>query len=298
MKPFLIRMLIVGVLCGGVLALRPVGQVFAADDGEQGALQADKSLSAALGKADKSAAGKLLDADFVWTDTQGKSLKKAEVLETLPTFAADNMSDEKVQTHFYGLLETVVGAHHNARFLKIWVKRAAGWREFLELDTPTSAEPAPARMPAGNAAKGDCDNPCRTLPFKPVTDMDKAILTAWQKTKVDEWHPDADDWQTHIADEFLIINSGSMRDKPDRVALAKKQQEAGAGGPGDPITSMEMYDFGDNAAVMISHHVPKRGGRPYYNVRTWTLRDGRWQLTVSQQTSIQSEAAVPPADSK
>jgi hypothetical protein len=158
-----------------------------------------------------------------------------------------------------------------------------------------AAAPAPARAAAG---KGDCDNPCRTLPFKPVTDMDKAILAAWQKTKVDEWHPDADDWQTHIADEFLIINTGSMRNKPERVALAKKQQEAGAGGPGDPITAMEMYDFGDNAAVMISHHVPKRGGKPYYNVRTWVLRDGRWQLTVSQQTSIQSEAAVPPADSK
>jgi hypothetical protein len=295
MKPILIRMFIVGVLCGGAMALRPMGQVFAADDGEQGALQADKSLSAALGKADKSAAGKLLDADFVWTDTQGKSLKKAEVLDTLPTFAADNMGDEKVQTHFYGQLETVVGAHHNARFLKVWVKRGAGWREFLELDTAMSAEPPATRTAGGNPGKGDCENPCRTLPFKPVTDMDKAILTAWQKTKVDEWHPDAGDWQTHIADEFLIINTGSMRDKPERVALAKKQQEAGAGAPGDPITSMEMYDFGDNAAVMISHHVPKRGGKPYYNVRTWALRDGRWQLTVSQQTSIQSEAAVPPA---
>jgi hypothetical protein len=89
-----------------------------------------------------------------------------------------------------------------------------------------------------------------------------------------------------------------MRDKPDRVALAKKQEQAGEGTVGDPITAMEIHDFGDNAAVMISHHVPHRGGKPYYNVRVWTLRDGRWQLTVSQQTSIESAADVPPANSK
>jgi hypothetical protein len=124
--------------------------------------------------------------------------------------------------------------------------------------------------------------------------MDKAILADWQKTKVEEWHPDAVDWPMHIADEFLIINNNGMRTKPERVVIAKKQQEAGVGAPGDPITAMEIYDFGDNAAVMISYHVPHRGGKPYYNVRVWTLRDGRWQLAVSQQSSIQSAAAVPP----
>ena len=264
------------------------------DEGEQAALQADKSLLAALGKANKSAAGKLLDEDFVWTDTDGKSLKKAEVLGTLPTFATDNMGDEKVQTRFYGQVETIIGSHHNARFLRIWVKRPAGWRAFIVLDTPITSGSVPGSMVP---SQGDCENPCRTVPYKPTTAMDKAILADWQKTKVDEWHPDATDWPLHIADEFLIINNSSMRDKADRVALAKKQQEAGIGTVGDPITAMEIHDFGDTAAVMISHHVPHRGGKPYYNVRVWTLRDGRWQLALSQQTSIQSADAEPPADS-
>lgn len=294
MKRFLILGLIVGVLCGGALASGPVGRVDAADEGEQAALQADKSLLSALGKADKAAASKLLDADFVWTDTDGKSLKKAEVLGILPTFATDNMGDAQQQTHFYGQVETIIGSHHNARFLRIWVKRPAGWREFIELDTPFTSGAVPGSMVP---SQGDCENPCRTVPYKPTTAMDKAILADWQKTKVDEWHPDAADWPLHIADEFLIINNSSMRDKADRVAVAKKQQESGVGTVGDPITAMEIHDFGDNAAVMISHHVPHRGGKPYYNVRVWTLRDGRWQLALSQQASIQSADAVPPADS-
>ncbi len=297
MKNFLLRALIVSVICGGLLAAAPAGRAAAANEEEQAALQADHSLVSALGKADKSTTGKFLDSDFVWTDADGKSMKKAEVLGDFPAYAADNQGDENVQTHFYGQVETVLGVHHDARFLRIWVKRPAGWREFVELDTPISTRTAPATIEAA-ASQGDCENPCRTVPYKPTTAMDKAILADWQKTKVEEWHPDAVDWPMHIADEFLIINNNGIRTKSERVVIAKKQQEAGVGAPGDPITAMEIYDFGDNAAVMISHHVPHRGGKPYYNVRVWTLRAGRWQLAVSQQSSIQSAAAVPPADGK
>lgn len=296
MKSTLIRAMIAGLSCGALFVTGLIGRV-SADDAEQAPLQADRSLLSALGKADKTNAGKLLDSDFVWTDGDGKSLKKAEVLGDLPTYAAANQGDENVQTHFYGQVETVLGVHHSARFLRVWVKRPAGWREFLELDTPISTKPAPAFGDA-SAGQGDCENPCRTVPFTPTTAMDKAILADWQKTKVEEWHPDAVDWPRHIADEFLIINNNGMRDKPERVAIAQKQQAAGVGTPGDPITSMEIYDFGDNAAVMISHHVPHRGGKPYYNVRVWTLRDGRWQLAVSQQSTIQSAAPVPPIGAK
>ncbi len=297
MKAFVTRALIAGIVCGGFLATGPIGRATAVADTEQAALQADHALLSALGKADKSAAGKLLDADFVWTDTDGKSRKKMEVLGDLPAYAADNQGDEIVQTHFYGQVETVLGVNRDARFLRIWVKRPAGWREFVELETPISSGTAPASVEAASG-KGDCENPCRTVPYKPTTAMDKAILADWQKTKVEEWHPDAVDWPMHIADEFLIINNTTMRNKPERVAIAQKQQAAGVGTPGDPITSMEIHDFGDNAAVMISHHVPHRGGKPYYNVRVWTLRDGRWQLAVSQQSTIQSAAAVPAADAK
>jgi hypothetical protein len=296
MNRLFFRTLIAGVACCGLIVTTPIGGA-AADDAEQSALQADRSLLSALGKADKVAVEKLLDSDFVWTDGEGKSLKKTEVLGGLAAYAADNQGGESVQTHFYGQVETLLGVHHDARFLRIWIKRPSGWREFLELDTPISTRPAPA-FGDGAAGSGDCENPCRTVPYTPTTAMDKAILADWQKTKVEEWHPDAVDWPMHIADEFLIINNNGMRNKPERVAIAQKQQAAGAGTPGDPITSMEICDFGDNAAVMISHHVPHRGGKPYYNVRVWTLRDARWQLAVSQQSTIQSAAAVPPTGTR
>ena len=64
--------------------------------------------------------------------------------------------------------------------------------------------------------------------------------------------------------------------------MLAKQQEAGESGPpGDPIHDIRMFDFGNDAAIMLSHHTPHLGGKPYYNVRLWVLRDGRWQLVAS-----------------
>jgi hypothetical protein len=292
MKRFITNSLVLGILCAGTIAALASRPVAAADD-EKAVLQADHALAEALGKADKTAVGALLDENFEWTDTDGKTQTRAEALQDVAALAKDNEGDTDVKTHYYGELDIIFGFHHNSRFARIWVKRPAGWRAFVFLDTPIpKPAPAAAPPPASSGVTGDCENPCRTLPYTPTTAADKAVLAEWQKTKLDEWHPDAADWETHVADEFLIINDRSERNKVERVAIAKKQQEAGAGAPGDPIVSMSMSDFG-NAVVMISQHVPYRGGKPYYNARVFVNRDGHWPIAWSQQTTIQAAPAVP-----
>ena len=82
-----------------------------------------------------------------------------------------------------------------------------------------------------------------------------------------------------IADEFMIINNGSARNKPERVATAKAAEARGAGAPGAPILSMTMSDFGSTVVMIFPRHVPYQGGMPYYNVRLFVNRDnqaGRW----------------------
>ena len=292
MKRSVTRVLVVGIFCAGTIAALTNRSSAAAED-DQAALQADHALTEALAKGDKPAVGALLDANFEWTDAEGKTRTRAEALGDLAALAKDNEGDTDIKTHFYGQLDIIFGFHHDARFSRVWVKRPAGWRAFIDLDTPRPKQAAAAAPPTasgGNA--GDCDNPCRTLPFKPTTAADKAILTEWQKTKVDEWHPDAADWATHVADDFLIMNDKTERNKAERVAFGKQQQEAGISAPGDPIVSMSMSDFG-NAVVMISHHVPYRGGKPYYNFRVFVHQDGHWPIAWSQQTTNQAAPAVP-----
>jgi hypothetical protein len=281
----------VGMVLGAVFAVQagtpPVGS------GEKDAIfQTDREFVAALAKSEKGAVDKLLDAQFEWTDAKGKTRTRSESLEALAALAEDNAGDTDVKIHSYSELGIVFGFHHNARYGRIWVKRPAGWRVIVILDTSVPRQTAAVGSPASGKSGGDCDNPCRTLPFKPTTAADKAVLAEWQKTKVDEWHPDADDWATHVAEEFLIINERTERDKPTRVEFGMKQQQAGISMPGDPITSMTMYDFGD-AVLMISHHVPYLGGKPYYNDRVFVHRGGHWLIAWSQQTTDEAASPLP-----
>jgi hypothetical protein len=267
-----------------------IGRTGAVDD-EQAAKEANRAFVANLDKGDQKAIGAVLDRRFSWTDSAGLTHNRRDTLKDVAALAAAHKGDSDVQTHFYGKVLTVRGAHNDARFLRVFVKRRHGWKAFLLLETPIAAAGAPASVEQA-AGAGDCDNPCRTVPYTPKSQMDRDILAAWQKTKMLEWKPDAEQWAMFIADEFMIINNTTIRNKEQRVAIAKRQQEAGTGAPGDPVVAMRIYDFGTNAAVMTSQHTPYRGGKPYTNVRIWVLRDSRWQLALSQQVAIQSATPV------
>ena len=293
MRRVVIALLALAVLVAGTLF---ISRTRAVDD-EQAAKDADRTFTANLDKGDQKAVGGMLDRRFTWTNTEGLPRNRRDTIKDFAALAAASKGDSDVQTHFYGRVLTVRGAHNDARFLRVFVKRRHGWKAFLLLETPMPAGGAPASVEQA-AGSGDCDNPCRSVPYTPKSQMDKDILAAWQNTKMLEWKPDAAQWATFIADEFMIINNTTIRNKDQRVAIAKRQQEAGTGAPGDPVTAMRIYDFGTNSAVMTSQHTPYRGGRPYTNVRIWVLRDGRWQLALSQQVAIQSAATVPAVASK
>jgi hypothetical protein len=293
MRRFVIAAAALVVLAAGTLV---IGRTAAVDD-EQAAKEADRAFTAGLGKGDRKAIGAALDRRFAWTNTEGLTRTRRETLKDFAALATANQGDSDVQTNFYGRLFTVRGTHDDARFLRVFVKRRHGWKAFMLLETPVAAGGAPASVEQA-AGAGDCDNPCRTVPYVPKSPMDKDILAAWQKTKMLEWKPDAAQWATFIADEFMIINNTTIRDKEQRVGIAQRQQDAGTGAPGDPVVSMRIFDFGTNSAVMTSQHTPYRGGKPYTNVRIWVLRDNRWQLALSQQVAIQSAAPVQAVASK
>jgi len=251
-------------------------------------LGADHAFTEAVKRGDKAAASKFFDEKFEFTNPEGKTFTRAQMIDELPAIITADPAVTDVHSYNYGQVGDVSGIDQKTRFLRVWVSRDGSWRIFNYIETPIGPH---VSLPAGG---GDCENPCRTVPYTPKTAVDKGILDAWQHAKNDEWHPNSKDWALRVADEFSIINSGTDRSKQERVAMLAKQQAAGESGPpGDPIHSIRMFDFGDSAAVMLSIHTPYRGGKPYYNVRVWILRDGLWQLAASQQTTIQTAALAP-----
>ena len=286
------RIVIAAVALASVAAGTLIIERSRAIDDQQVAKEAERTFLANLAKGDAKAISGALDRRFTWTDSDGLTRNRRETLKEIAALAAAAKGDDSdVQANFYGRLLTVRGTHGDARFLRIFVKRRHGWKALMVLETPVAPAGAPASVEQA-AGAGDCDNPCRSVPYTPKTAMDKDILAAWQKTKLLEWKPDAAQWANFIADEFMIINNTTIRNKEQRVAIAQRQQDEGTGAPGDPVTAMRIYDFGSNAAVMTSRHTPYRGGKPYTNVRVWVRRDGRWQLALSQQVTIQSATPV------
>ena len=292
MRRFVIAAVAVAVLAAGTLV---IGRTAPVDD-EQAASKAHAAFVASLRKGDQKAIGAVLDRRFIWTDAEGRTFTRREALSALSPPATAS-PDTDVHTRFYGRMLMVRGEHDQTRFLRVFVKRRHGWKAFALLETPVAAGAAAAQIEAAPAA-GDCDNPCRSVPYAPKTQIDNDVLAAWQKTKLLEWKPDAAEWAKLIADEFQIIDDTSVRNKAQRVDTLTRQQDAGTGTPGDPVTSMRIYGFGSNSALMTSQHMPYRGGKPYSNVGIWVLRDGRWQLALSQQVTIQVPASPSAVVSK
>jgi len=71
--------------------------------GEDSAMvQADRAFVQAVAKADKAALASLLDADFTWTDFEGKTSTKAQALRELPKTAIANEQGAQRKEYAYG----------------------------------------------------------------------------------------------------------------------------------------------------------------------------------------------------
>src|SRR5262249_54447238 len=132
MRRFVIGVAAIAVLAAGTLVLGRTASV----DEERAAKQADRAVIAALGQGDQGAVGALLGRHFTFTDRQGQTLSRREALKDFSAFtAAASGTDSDVEVHFYGRMLTVRGAHEDARFLRVFVKRRHAWKAFLLLET-------------------------------------------------------------------------------------------------------------------------------------------------------------------
>ncbi len=252
-------------------------------------LQADHSLGQAIAKKDKTAVDALLDADFTWTDSDGISSTKEQVLQDLAAFARDSEGNADLKAFSYGQVGAVFGVQHNARFERVWVKRPAGWRLLVYQQVPDRAPSSPAYGSNGPGS-ADCENPCKAIPYKPTTEADRGVIASFQAMNTAIWQADADAWARHIGDEDFGITPGVLVSKAGRIAAIKKQKETNTASLPAPLLSARFFDFGDTV-VMTALHQP-RNGKPHHFTRIWVKREGGWQLVTGAQTEIQGAPAT------
>jgi hypothetical protein len=285
-NPFVTSALVLGAVLGSPLGFMSLGSgAVTADD--QSVSQADREFVKAVAKGDTAAVGKILDADFTWTDADGKTRARTEVLDSLPTPALGNETGAQVKQQIHSQVGAVMSGRDKTHVLRIWVRRPAGWR-LLVYHEVTLGRQAPG--PSGPGVK-DCENPCKTLPYKPRNEAEQAIVASWQALETGVTNHDAATWSPHIADEFVML--GSSNDHPltkaDRIATLNLQKQTGFGSAPAPLVSAQMFDFGD-AIVMTSLHQPYTG-KPVHVSRLWIKRNGQWIMSISYQTTIEAAPA-------
>jgi len=291
MKRTLIRAIAVG-LCVFPCWLALSGRRASATDEGAAFHQADKALTDALAKKDAEAAAALLDDRFQWVEANGKIHTKAQVLEDLSDFAADNEGALDVRTvDFLGQVERVLGIHHNQRFAHLWVKNPSGWQAFVFLNIPIPAERPDFTAPPNPPTEADknCDNPCKTLPFKPENAAEEGAMATWFRLKNDEWHPNPEDWAAHADDAHETLAPRTDIPKLQHVEeLAEERKLYGenAGSGGSSVLSMRMFEFG-NVVIMEAFQGRNPSAKPTsWNLRVFLNRGDGWKIALSAQTNI------------
>jgi hypothetical protein len=294
--------LVIGAICFAAWTASRAKMTAVGDNGsDPAALKVDQALQLALRSKNAKAVGVLLDKQFTWTNEAGQTQSGEQFLRHSEASGAGNDTEyADVKARDYGQLAIVTGrgvrkGHADVFFVRIWVKRPAGWRMLAHQSTGIVAKGTSIQQPpaAGNAATStpDCENPCRTVPFKPGTADQGEVVKAYQSVETAVTSHDARTWAYHVADEFVGIGrryTGAADTKQQRVA----QIGEGSGSVTLPkMVSLQVFVFGD-ASIMIANHQPD-GERPFHVIRAWVKRDGRWQLFHRQETTIEETVGTP-----
>jgi len=291
MEKFFTRTLTSRILLGAGLLILPIIQMAHADDAPN-FRQAAHSLSDALAKGDKNAAAGLLDDRFVWVEANGILHTKAQVLDDLAQFSSDNEGALDVRTvDFLGQVERELGMHHNQRFAHLWVKNPAGWQAFVFLNIPIPTE-RPDYMATPSAptdADKTCDNPCKTLPYKPENAAQEGAMKTWFMLKNDEWHPNPDDWAAHSDDNHETLTPRADIPKMQHVHELEEERKLfgeNGGSGGSAVQTMRMFDFG-NLVIMQAFQGRNPSAKPTsWNLRLFINRGDGWKIALSAQTNI------------
>jgi hypothetical protein len=275
-----------GILSVGFFSAMPLNRGIAAV-AEISVLQADREFVQAAAKGDSASVAKLLEAGFTWTDAEGKTFSRAEVLPALPKPALGDEAGAHQVRQTRSQVEAIMADRDKVHVLRLWVKRGSRWRLLVYHEVALGRQEASAH----GSSVTDCENPCKTIPFSPKNEAEQAIITSWQALETGVTNHDAAAWAPHIADEFAMLSSANDHPltKADRIATLNLQKQTGRGTAPAPLLSAEMFDFGDSV-IMTCLHQPYTG-KPVHVSRLWIKRDGRWVMSISFQTTVQAASA-------
>jgi len=98
------------------------------------------------------------------------------LMSSVPAYARSwQRNGAQLKPRTYGQVGAVMSGRDRVHVLRIWVKRPAGWRLIVYHEVALGQQAATAPGFSVN----DCQNPCKTVPFKPKTRRNRPYAS-WQ----------------------------------------------------------------------------------------------------------------------
>jgi hypothetical protein len=277
------KFLATGISFVGLMATLGRLPAAAADDA---VVTADKAVAAALTKGDKVAANKWLDPDFSWIDSEGIMWAKEDAFRggLKPLIAAGD--DVKITEHKYGKSVVWIQWNQDNKYsARFWVKRPAGWK--LLHTSEIASMPKRDFKTVEPTYDVPCNNPCKAVPYKPISPGEKASLDEWQTQESSQAN-----WEVHVADNLdqrvVSTYGGASPSKADRIIGMNKRKAANPDAPkvgAAPALWIRTWDFGDSV-VMVSVQ-PTYGDKAYWSSRVLAPNEsGLWQMMESYHNYI------------
>jgi hypothetical protein len=253
---------------------------------------ADQVLMEAIATNDGMAATNLLASDFTWIDRDGRSRTKSDLLDRIVLLSA--RPDTNLAVSVYGRVALVTGTHAlipdgaEAFFTRVWVRQGFDWRLLLYQETaPSDFSARDPRNGVAGPRPATCDNPCSSLPYKPLSPDAEEIVTSFMAGEKALFEGDADSAGRILGDDatFIMPDGYEPIGKTQRVAHIRSLRQADQSDPPPAVASMAVWVFG-RAAVMSANQ-ESWFGQLLRTTGIWAKRDAGWQLIFSQQTQVQ-----------
>ena len=164
--------------------------------------------------------------------------------------------------------------------LRIWVKRAAGWRALVYHEVSQNV-PVFGHGPG----RKEWDNPCFTIPYEPRNADERDCLASWQALEVAVMRHRARRLGAARGRRILVFGATRQHTKADRMAVIEEQQRTNANSAPSPLVSARAVRFSQRDCDGCEHQ-PFHGKAARVS-RVFVKRDGQWLMAVSFQTTRQ-----------
>jgi ketosteroid isomerase-like protein len=255
-------------------------------------------LANAIRRGKTETAKEYLSRDFTFIDASGRLHSRRDVLGNLQP--GPTLADMKETVRAYGQVALITGSLKSGQAqdrkdlfaLDVWVKSKDGWQALIHHDNVLAPKAAPRAHPPSQARSDDapppeCRNPLKVVPYEPASQAERDVIKAFQRMEKAVTENDAREWVQHVADEFVVYRTGQHpTTKAGRVAFIRSQAAINAETWVAEIARMKLWVLGDAAVMRADHKMPGDRRPPYRATRLWIKREGRWQMAVSQQTTI------------